>query len=443
MDQPRSSTRFRKQLKDHLRLWRDEGLVTGEQAETISVRYSLNSLGDESTSRLLLLVYTIGAMLIGAGVISFVAAHWDAIGRTPKVTMLVTAMLAAHGGGYYLWQIRGSHTRLGHTLVLLGCLIFGANIGLFAQIFHISSNPYNGLAAWAIGTIVVAYAVRSVPNAILALIVSFIYWVSWCDHNAQEHEWAIYPYLAAAVFLPFAFRERSRLLLMLAIIAITISGIWASSLDNSGTMVLPMTTLLFGVMWLLAGLACRGTEFSYLAPILMSTGTLLASGMLYVYSFLEAGRDAIREADLARLSPADGMVPLVTVIASLVLWPLAVKRSLGRMVFVVLAAVATASAFTWIGAAMVLANEFVVSMAANICFFALAVTLLWASFICQDRRLFWSGSIMVGLLVIGRFLEYETELMLKAAVFVGCGIALIIAGVMFEKYLRSRRPASE
>ena len=42
-----------------------------------------------------------------------------------------------------------------------------------------------------------------------------------------------------------------------------------------------------------------------------------------------------------------------------------------------------------------------------------------------------------------RFLEYQTSLLLKAAVFTACGIGLIIAGVAFENHLKKRRLADE
>ena len=39
------------------------------------------------------------------------------------------------------------------------------------------------------------------------------------------------------------------------------------------------------------------------------------------------------------------------------------------------------------------------------------------------------------LLIITRFLEYDTSLLLKSAAFTLCGLAMITAGVAYEKYL--------
>jgi hypothetical protein len=288
----------------------------------------------------------------------------------------------------------------------------------------------------------VAYAVGSVPNAILAVIVSFIYWINWRDSNGDE--FSLFPLLAAAMFLSFAFIHRCRLTLVLSVVAVTITGIWAASGDYMTKILMPLMALSLGAAWFLAGLTCRGGKFDNFRPILLGAGTLLTAGVLYIYSFLEPSKDAVR--DIGRLAsniPPHTLMPLIAALTALVLLPFAIRRSQGKAVFVILAAVVAGAVLNWAGMAILLASEFWLSMTANVYFFALAASLLWASFIFQDRRVFWTGSVMIGLLVIGRFLEYETSLMLKAAVFIACGISLIVAGVMFERYLKTRRPAHE
>jgi len=47
------------------------------------------------------------------------------------------------------------------------------------------------------------------------------------------------------------------------------------------------------------------------------------------------------------------------------------------------------------------------------------------------------------LLILSRFLEYETSLLVKSAAFVACGVAVIVAGVSYEQYLRRKAGASK
>ncbi len=65
--------------------------------------------------------------------------------------------------------------------------------------------------------------------------------------------------------------------------------------------------------------------------------------------------------------------------------------------------------------------------------------LFTGSLTLEDRRLFWVSVLLATLLILSRTLEYQTGLLIKAAVFSSCGIGLIIAGVCFERYLKTRR----
>ena len=55
----------------------------------------------------------------------------------------------------------------------------------------------------------------------------------------------------------------------------------------------------------------------------------------------------------------------------------------------------------------------------------------------NQRRAFWGGMILLTLQIITRMLEYDTALLLKSLVFILCGIAVIGAGLWFERHLNS------
>jgi hypothetical protein len=88
-------------------------------------------------------------------------------------------------------------------------------------------------------------------------------------------------------------------------------------------------------------------------------------------------------------------------------------------------------------------DSFWCTVCANVACFILAAALVANGFSSLDRRIFWAGVMFIALVITSRFLEYETGLLIKAAVFIACGICLILAGVGFENYLKQRRPANE
>jgi hypothetical protein len=73
----------------------------------------------------------------------------------------------------------------------------------------------------------------------------------------------------------------------------------------------------------------------------------------------------------------------------------------------------------------------------------LSAALIANSFRAEDRQFFWAGVLFVALVIASRFFEYETGLLIKAVVFITCGIGLILAGVGFENYLKQRRMTNE
>src|SRR6185436_2734494 len=125
---PNLTPKFRHALKGELQDWLEQGLLTAEAAQRLRALYRLDELGQESSRRLAAVIFTIGGLLVGGGVISFVAANWESLPTGFKVALLFFILLGFHLTGYWLRYKRGS-PRLGHALIFCGCLAFGANIG--------------------------------------------------------------------------------------------------------------------------------------------------------------------------------------------------------------------------------------------------------------------------------------------------------------------------
>jgi uncharacterized membrane protein len=439
---PKVSSRFRKKLRDELALWLSEGFVTAEQARALRERYTLSDLGREGTGLLLAMIYTIGAVLIGGGAISFVAAHWEWIPKPGKVALLSAAMLTAHVIGYVLWRVKGTRPRLGHALVLLGTLIFGANIGLMAQIFHIRSHFYTGFAAWAAGAAVISYCLWSIPHALVAIVASFIWCCGWAADHVGEFTW--YPVVLLAAGLPLAYLRRSGLtffLLLVAFAAATPIDVGVASEALAATVLAGV-----GVALLLSGygafhLAVRPRP--EVGPTALALGGLSLAIWSYVLSFRWAAEELTWEGGWWRGDVASSAFVVATFCAGLVFWKLSGRRALKEPAFrpyvvalwvgVLLVAVASGPPLPGIPA-VILSNTALVG---------LAVGLVWSGLVSMRRRVFWCGVALMALLILSRFLEYETSLMLKSVVFLALGVGVLYGGIKFEAVLRRKGMVDE
>ncbi|MCX5655339.1 MAG: DUF2157 domain-containing protein [Planctomycetota bacterium] len=449
---------FRRRLREELALWRAEGLVSTDQADALASRYRLADLAKESSSTLLLSLYIVGALLVAGGVVSFVAAHWDGLPAAPKVALIVVAMLACHGGGFYLWKIRETHPWLGHALIVLGTLVFGANLGLMAQIFNIHSNVYNGVAAWAVGATAVAYAVGSVPNAFIAVVLSFVWLCGAEGHSAWTSVY--YPLLAAVAFIPFAYRRRSAVITAMALAVIALGmivgaphGRWVE------WRVFALVAVGAGSLYAAAGLVVLGCEsLRRLGRVAVLLGAIGLGLMAYALSFLHTAEglryrawDFLDSPWLISVGAAAFCSIPLWVIYALAWRKAGALRPLGAGLLACLALLA-------VGIGLTLAHptdrqyylpssadgvDITAAVLGNIAVLALAVGLVASGMALLDRRLFWPGVLLLVILVVSRFFEYESNLMWKAAAFLVCGLGIIGGGLKFESYLRRRRAADE
>lgn len=209
-----SNRLFLFRLKDHLPRWVEAGLINGGEAEAILAFEGRRP----SVHRLPLVLYTLGALLLGVGVITWVAANWEAIGRLVKVGLLFGALWACYGVSAAVDR-PGRPRLLAPALRMLGVVIFSANIQLIAQVYHIEAHYPNGVLMWALGGILAAWLLKDQGSMLVALVLATI----WSGMETLEFGWGIHwPYLVVwALCLPPILRHRWRGALWLALLGVS------------------------------------------------------------------------------------------------------------------------------------------------------------------------------------------------------------------------------
>jgi hypothetical protein len=151
-----------------LERWRAAGLLDYASAERIRAFESSRGVGEKFRWPMLLAL-SLGGLLLGAGVLLFVSAHWDSLSPGERFS-LVLLMVAA-------FPIAGALTAkrlpaLSMTLYAVGTLCTGAGIFLAAQIFNLQEHWPNGILMWAVAALVAWVVLRQWPQAmLLALLV--------------------------------------------------------------------------------------------------------------------------------------------------------------------------------------------------------------------------------------------------------------------------------
>lgn len=163
---------FYRKLTKEIDIWLRENLITSDQKENILNRYASLKEADEKAGpgKLITTISVLGALLVGIGVILFVASNWSEIPRWEKLFIIFSSMLFSYGLGFYLCYEKQNFPKVGSSLILLGALIFGAGIFLIAQIYHISVHYPNGPLMWGLAVLPLAYVLRMKTLLTLAII---------------------------------------------------------------------------------------------------------------------------------------------------------------------------------------------------------------------------------------------------------------------------------
>lgn len=433
------STKFRAALRNELPIWIQKGFVSEQTAKELSTAYQLDNLKHESTRLLSAVIFTIGSLLLGGGLISFVAANWEVIPTPVKLALLFLALISFHAVGFWLWQTL-NWRRLGHALIFCGCLIFGANIGLIAQIFHISSNWYGGFGAWALGSLVMAWAVRSWIIGVLALGTSFIWFIGFqSDH--QDHTSSVYPFILAVSLLRLAWMIPSRVLYAGTLLGIITSACVIAGNHGSSRQLL-FTMAAGGMfMWTLGELhraSARRIEFANLTAG-FALGLLAMAAYVWSFHYLW---------DTSAFGPMRSLWAFLffslAIAFSVFAWGRAKRSQLLLTVGVlVVGGILCATSLLSVAGANTSSGEVLFTVTTNLAALILAAVIIGVGLIDESRLAFWLGSLYLVLLILSRFLEYETSLLLKSAAFLVCGVAVIVAGISYEKYLRRNAASSE
>ena len=451
---------FRAKLRKEAQVWRDEGIIQDSQYELLSQRYQFDSLDNVAQDRFIFILIGVGCILVGLGAITFVAANWQSWSREVKLVLLLSLFFATNILGFFLWREpvfdnagrrRRQRKRIfGHGLLLLGALLLGANMAFMAQTFHMSGSDYELYLYWGIGVLVMAYGLRLASLGVFAFVLMSIgYFSGLGELSSYYNELSLsrlmlehMPILSLLLFVPLAYICKSRWIFALSTIAFATSlqfnlNRYYLPIFNSFAFALPAALL-----WSYDDLLFPKVDQRWFQSVARNFALLFLSILLYVLSF--QGYWQFYNYSSTNNNPIPNLFLLdLGILTALTIYQwfhlLRPKRNRQRQgIDIINIAI---SFFVVIAAfAPILRQNIAGISVLGIFLFNLLLALLACGMIRQglqsnQRRAFWGGMVLLTLQIITRMLEYDTALLLKSLVFVLCGVAVIGAGLWFERHL--------
>jgi uncharacterized membrane protein len=152
----------RKFLETEGPAWVAEGLISEEQRRKLLARYppQAQALG---------LLPLLGSVLVGLSALSVVAANWQALPDVLRLALMLGSLVGSYAAGAYF--LRRGNPDLGHGLIGLGLILFGASIILTSQIYQLVGYDVSGLVAWVVAGVALSYVYGSRLLVLLTVLI--------------------------------------------------------------------------------------------------------------------------------------------------------------------------------------------------------------------------------------------------------------------------------
>lgn len=146
-------------LDQALAYWREKNLLTEDKVRELKA--NIPSDAHDASHRAIGIFSAVGAILVGLGIILFVASNWQVMTPLVKVLLLLLGMLGSGVAGYFLTYEAKTYPKTGFALLFVNVFFYGATIFLIGQIYHLPLDFWWGSLLWFIGTIFMAYVIQS------------------------------------------------------------------------------------------------------------------------------------------------------------------------------------------------------------------------------------------------------------------------------------------
>jgi uncharacterized membrane protein len=158
--------------------WTQAALLNPEQAARIR-EFEAAQAPRRGARAPILIGLALGGMMLAAGVLLFVAAHWMDLSSAGRMALLVFAV----GGSHLAAAFRADRfSALSVTLHSVGTAALGGAIFLAGQIFNMQEHWPIGILLWAIGALAGWWLLRSWPQlAFAALLIPFWLMGEWTE----------------------------------------------------------------------------------------------------------------------------------------------------------------------------------------------------------------------------------------------------------------------
>jgi uncharacterized membrane protein len=162
--------------------WTEAGLIDGVTAERI--RAFEQARGGQRRLRWpILIALAFGGLMLGGGVLLFVAAHWDALSPATRFALVMLMVGGLHAAGAFAGD---RFPAMSATLHAVGTIALGGGIAISGQIFNLDEHWPGGVMMWALGAGLAAWILHDTPQIALFAVLAPVWLAAeWIEAHSR------------------------------------------------------------------------------------------------------------------------------------------------------------------------------------------------------------------------------------------------------------------
>lgn len=162
-------------LKEELLKHKRKGVISEDQFGEIMSAYK-----EKEGLNFIKVILTVGAVLVGLGVLSFIASNWVYMSKSIKMIIIFVALGSALLTSY---KTEEEYPKISKAFLYLSSMIYGAGIFLIGQIFHLGGSLGDAFLLWTIGAVFITFLSEDMMMAVASHILGLVFIILSLDEN--------------------------------------------------------------------------------------------------------------------------------------------------------------------------------------------------------------------------------------------------------------------
>lgn len=143
------SKSYMEDMKKQLNDFQSQGVISEQQKNQMIAEYEV-----KKGVNLIRLVSVVGAVLVGLGILTYIAGNWQNMSPMFRMGLILVGMLGFYTSGM---QLDGTYPRTGRALRYIALFIFGGGLFLTDQTFHLNRTVAFHFLIWSVGVFIVMH----------------------------------------------------------------------------------------------------------------------------------------------------------------------------------------------------------------------------------------------------------------------------------------------